>query len=137
MQLPTLLYLFMSFLELKPCIQHCKFIEGSALRVYWGGREADTSVGFIDIKVFRVFYCSCHPSIASSVKFFTCLRFRFIPFPTSCYHNFLFHCNLTQKRTMHREQTSVPSIKAILSTHSPPLFHYRSIFLFFFGVIGK
>lgn len=87
--LPTLLYLFMSFLERKPCIQHCKFILGSSVRSQdisgrgWGAgkrwRQTDTSVDFRDIKMLRVFDCFYSQSlwIVFSVKFIIYLRFQF------------------------------------------------------------
>lgn len=63
-QLPTLLYLFMNFLEIEPCIQHCKFwglcLEGVSgkKREREGARErereGDTSVDFIDIKMLSI-----------------------------------------------------------------------------------
>lgn len=62
--LPTLLYVLMNLLEIKPCIQYCKFILRSALRVFLGRkggrkhrkeRKIKTRVDFIESKMLVVF----------------------------------------------------------------------------------
>lgn len=121
----------MNFLEIKPCIQHCKFISGSAIRIYQDGdgeagreeeMETDTSVDFIDIKIrillfFVIFW------IVFSVKLIICLRFQFISLPMCCYHSFFSHDKMTHKHTIHIEQTSVQSVKVPPSNVFPLLSH--------------
>ena len=133
--LPTLLYLFMSFLEIKPCIQHCKFILGSSVRSQdisgrgWGAgkrwRQTDTSVHFRDIKMLRAFSVLYSWSlwIVFSVKFIIYLRFQFLSLPTCCYHSFFSHDKKTHKYTILIEQTKVLSIKVPLPVYCLLLSH--------------
>lgn len=145
-QLPTLLYLFMNFLEIKPCIQHCKFwglcLEGVSGKERKGTSEGEgegrrQNCGFYrhqNVEDFIVFIILW---IAFSVEFIISLRLQFIFLLINYYHNFLSHYNMTHKHTTHVEQTSVLSNKIILSIYFPPFSHYRSIFMFYFGVVWK